>query len=86
MKAYAYNIIGEYIGEVDCQPNPLELGEFIVPAQATTVEPPKQKPGKVRTWNGKKWVFIDIVIEPTEAAAEETSSTPIEEASNDIAE
>lgn len=57
MKAYAYNRIGEFIGEVDCQPNPLEWGEFIVPAQSTTVKPPKFKEGKIRTWNGTKWVF-----------------------------
>jgi len=76
MKAYAYNTIGEYLGEVDCQPNPLEWGEFIVPGQATAVEPPKFKAGKVRVWNGSKWVYNDIAPEPivtTEESTEETA-------------
>lgn len=73
MKAYTFNSLGEFMGEVECQPNPLEWGEFLVPAQATTVEPPKQKAGKVRVWNGQKWVYNDIVVEPTEDAIDETA-------------
>lgn len=57
MIAYAYNLAGELIGVVDCQPNPLEFGEWIVPAWATTVEPPKFKAGNVRVWNGEKWSY-----------------------------
>lgn len=57
MIAYAHNTRGEFIGEVECQPNPLEFGEWIVPAWATTTEVPNPKAGKVRVWTGEKWVF-----------------------------
>jgi hypothetical protein len=68
MKAYGYNTLGEFTGEVDCQPNPLEWGEFIVPGYATTVEPPKPKAGKVRVWNGTKWVFQTLEATPEQIA------------------
>ena len=68
MKAYAYNTAGEFIGEVDCQPNPLEFGEWIVPAWATTTEPPKPKTGNVRVWTGSKWIFEPIPSTETQSA------------------
>lgn len=57
MKAYGYNTMGQFIGEVDCQQSPLEFGEWIVPGMATSVEPPIEKAGKIRVWNGAKWVY-----------------------------
>lgn len=61
MKAYGYNQAGEFTGEVDCQPNPLEFGKFLVPAMATEVKPPKAVKGKARYWNGTKWIYKKIV-------------------------
>jgi hypothetical protein len=59
-KAYGYNEVGEFTGEVDCQPSPLEFGKYLIPAWATEVEPPKPKKGQMRIWEGKKWVFKPI--------------------------
>jgi hypothetical protein len=61
MKAYAFNHKGEFIGTVDCQPNPLEFGQFLVPGMATEVEPPKPSKGKVVVWDGQKWHSKKIV-------------------------
>lgn len=68
MKAYGYNIEGEFTEEVDCQPSPLEFGEWIVPGMATTVAPPKEKAGNIRVWNGTKWAYQ--VIPQTEPQTE----------------
>lgn len=61
MKAYGFNQAGEFTGEVDCQPNPLEFGQWLIPGGATEVKPPKAVKGKSRHWNGKKWTYKKIV-------------------------
>jgi hypothetical protein len=71
MKAYTYNEVGELTGEVNCQPDPLAFGMFLVPARATTVAPPRPRKGKMRIWNGKKWIFRDI---PTDSGDTPTDS------------
>jgi hypothetical protein len=55
-KAYGYNEAGEFTGEVDCQPSPLEFGKYLIPAMATEVAPPKPKKGHTRVWTGEKWI------------------------------
>lgn len=56
---------GEFLGEVECQPNPLQIGKFIVPAHATTVKPPRRREAKFRSWNGEEWVYVDIELVET---------------------
>lgn len=41
MKAYQTDTNGFFIGEVTCQPSPLEPGQFLIPAGAFTDEPPQ---------------------------------------------
>jgi hypothetical protein len=58
MKAFAYHPrTGAYLGEVECQPNPRELGEFLVPGNATMTPPPKPSKGKHPFWDRAKWVL-----------------------------
>jgi len=46
---------GSLIQEGEAVPNPLEATEWLIPANATTVEPPAQKKGWVSTFDGTKW-------------------------------
>lgn len=60
MKIYHYNpITGEYITEGVARPNPLESGEYLIPAHATIVEPPTVIEGMARIYNGSEWLQIE---------------------------
>lgn len=59
MIAYRYDSLRFYIGEVDCQLNPLETKAqgkevYILPANATEKNP-TLKEGYTPRWNGKAW-------------------------------
>jgi hypothetical protein len=55
MKAYQTDILGFYIGEVDCQKNPLKENEYAIPAGATITKPPHQELYKIAKFNGNDW-------------------------------
>ena len=58
MKAYSIHPeTAEYLGEVDCQPSPLEPGQFLVPGGATTTEPPTAGEHQVPVWDGAVWTL-----------------------------
>lgn len=58
MKAYAYDPeTKEYIGEVNCQPNPLE-GGFLLPGNATLKKPPVIKEGQIIIWEEDEWLEL----------------------------
>ncbi|ATN94948.1 putative tail protein [Leptospira phage LE3] len=59
MKAYQTDVLGYYIGEVSCQPNPLEKGKFLIPMGAITAEPPNPEDNKIAFWNGERWQLVD---------------------------
>lgn len=60
MNAYKYDSqTGEFVHEVLCQESPREPGQFLIPANATTVAPPKEQSGKARVWNGEEWGYRD---------------------------
>jgi hypothetical protein len=46
---------GTLIQEGEAQPDPLEATNWLIPSNATTVEPPVQKKGWVSTFDGEKW-------------------------------
>ena len=53
MKAYSYHpITNEYIGEVNCQPNPVD-GGFLLPGRATYEKPPLVEAKQVAVWVDK---------------------------------
>lgn len=65
MIAYGYEpSTGDYTGEVNAWESPLEPGVFLLPANATFVEPPPFEGGKYRVWNGTDWSSIDIPAPP----------------------
>lgn len=60
MNAYKYDSqTGEFLHEVLCQESPREPGKFLIPANATTVAPPKEQAGKAHVWNGEEWGYRD---------------------------
>lgn len=74
LKVYSFHpVTGEYVGEYIAFPNPLEEGQFLIPAYSTDVEPPKEQEGKIIVWNGSEWYFKDIVVSEERKAAEARS-------------
>lgn len=63
MKIYNYNESGEFIGASEADESPLELGVYLIPALATTAEPPVVNEGFVPVWNGAEWTIKDISLE-----------------------
>ncbi len=60
MKIYHYGpLTGEYITEGDARPNPLESGEYLIPAHATIIEPPTVIEGMTRVFNGSEWLQVE---------------------------
>ncbi|NMZ37094.1 tail fiber assembly protein [Pseudomonas proteolytica] len=58
--AYSYRQgTGEYVGETTADPDPLESDNWLVPAQATLVQPPAQEINKVAVWDGVQWASVD---------------------------
>jgi hypothetical protein len=61
MKIYNYSSSTyEYIGEGTADESPLENGVFLIPAYATTIEPPIAQDGKTINFQNGSWVFNDI--------------------------
>ena len=60
MKIYHVNPdTGLFIGAGDARPDPMEPGQYLVPAHATTTAPPKAGKGKVAMFDDGAWTVID---------------------------
>jgi hypothetical protein len=55
MRVHHYDTRGLYLGSSDADPSPLEPGEFLIPARATSIEPPEFPDGKTALWDGAGW-------------------------------
>ena len=57
MDIYHYSrVTGELLGKGKADPDPLDKGNWLVPANATKVEPPNPVSGLVTRFDGGKWV------------------------------
>ena len=64
MNVYKYNDNGEYIGTEEALLDPLETelqGEnvYLLPANATFIEPPEAQESFARVWNGEAWEQVE---------------------------
>lgn len=60
MQIYHYHPqSGDLVGTGSADDSPLEPGMFLVPAHATTIEPPETATNQVAVFDGDKWVKAD---------------------------
>lgn len=65
MKIYNYHPeTFEYLGEGLADPNPLEPGNWLIPASSVTFPPPDHIEGKLRYFENGSWVYKDPPPEP----------------------
>lgn len=56
MQIWNYNpVTGELIGPGAADPNPMEVGEWLVPAYATPINPGEPQPGRAYRFTGSTW-------------------------------
>lgn len=61
MKIYHYHFLnGGLTGTGLADPDPLVPGNWLIPAYATTVEPPSVPDGQFAAWKGDAWELRDI--------------------------
>lgn len=71
-KAYLFDADTSYfVGEGYAQIDPLETKAagreiFIMPSNSTETEPPPEKDGFKRKWNGSEWIYEEIQTEKEE--------------------
>ncbi len=77
MKIHHYHEqTGEWLGDGMADPDPLEPGNWLIPAHATTDEPPTPGAGQFAAWNGSAWELRDIPPPAPEPLPVTTQETP----------
>jgi hypothetical protein len=68
MKIYHYDFeTGQYLGEGEADPSPLEEGVWLIPAHATDIVPPKTKTNEYAIFINNDWsVYAAVEPEITE--------------------
>lgn len=65
MQVFHYDIGTKLlIGTSEAHPNPLQEGEFLIPAFATEVAPPTLSPNEAAKWETDHWAIVPIVVDP----------------------
>ena len=60
MQIYHYDGAGYYLGAGVASESPMEPGTYLIPARATTVEPPETAPGFVARWVEDEWYAVPV--------------------------
>jgi hypothetical protein len=60
MKVYNYTDNRIYCGVSDAQPSPAEPGKFLIPRNATLIQPPVHESGQIAIWNDTSWEIRNI--------------------------
>lgn len=65
LKVYAYHPdTGAFAGERAADPNPLEPGEYLIPAFATVDAPPAASESQLAIYDGEKWLITERPAAP----------------------
>lgn len=76
MQVYHYDIDTKLlIGTSDAHPNPMQPGEFLIPAFATELAPPTLAPNEAAKWETDHWIVVPIVADPGAGTAEPVDLT-----------
>lgn len=71
MQVYSYDPkSGHLLGPVEAQKNPLEPGEFLIPAHATEIAPPPAKEGFSIVFSDDAWGYLAQTGDQTEPTPE----------------
>jgi hypothetical protein len=70
--AYQTDDLGRFVAEIECQPSPLEPGEFLVPRGAVTVQPPQVGENEFAVWGGESW-SVEQIPSPEPSPEEEVT-------------
>lgn len=77
MKVYNYAYEdGFYYGPSEADESPLEPGVWLIPANATTIEPPPFVEGKTIHFTGGGWAYRDIPVPVPEPEPEPAPPAP----------
>lgn len=60
MEVYQTNAEGFYIGSTFADPDPLDKGNWLIPAGCVTEAPPNMTDNQVAQWVAGSWVVVDI--------------------------
>ena len=76
MQIYNYNRdTGEYTGPSMATPNPITVGEYLIPAYATTETPPSVSGDELAVWDKGAWIKKNIRNEMIDKNWEKIIST-----------
>lgn len=65
MQVFHYDIGTKLlIGTSEAHPNPMQEGEFLIPAFATEMIPPTLAPNEAAKWDDDHWTIVPIVVDP----------------------
>ncbi|QFT84992.1 hypothetical protein FIU88_08385 [Halomonas sp. THAF12] len=56
---------GDFLSQGEADPSPMEPGEYLIPAHATTIAPPEPQTGMRRVFADGGWSLVEIPTEPT---------------------
>ncbi|WP_143314802.1 hypothetical protein [Clostridium sp. HBUAS56017] len=77
MEIYNYNSEGYFVGASEAAESPLEEGVYLIPANATTIEPPVADKGFIQFFDGITWAVKPIPVEEKKSGSEEVPKNEI---------
>lgn len=64
MQVFHYDIGTKLLtGASDAHANPMQPGEFLIPAFATQIAPPTLAPNEAAKWENDRWTVVPIVVD-----------------------
>jgi hypothetical protein len=60
MIVYQYDDYNIYVGQVECQRNPLRREEFLIPRNCTDITPPELKESEIAVFKDNSWEIVKL--------------------------